>query len=92
MSGMDARQIFRGSTWLLQPAVASSQALARGRAQILAGPLDSYVIHVDSGTLWLTRTGDRVDHVLGPGESLRLSRRVRVVVEAMDDALFRLTG
>lgn len=42
----------------------------------------------DSGVLWVTQTGDRRDYVLFSGETMTVSKRGRVLVEAMRDANF----
>jgi nicotinic acid mononucleotide adenylyltransferase len=46
----------------------------------------------DEGSVWLTREGDPVDHVLAPGETLQLDGRGRVVVQALQPARLHLSG
>ena len=42
----------------------------------------------DTGILWVTQTGDRQDYVLLPGQQMTVSKRGKVLVEAMRDADF----
>lgn len=44
----------------------------------------------NSGILWITQTGDRQDYVLMPGQKMTVSKRGKVVVEAVGDADFHL--
>ena len=44
----------------------------------------------DTGILWVTQTGDRQDYVLTPGQKMTVTRRGKVVVEAVGDADFHL--
>jgi hypothetical protein len=44
----------------------------------------------ETGILWVTQTGDRHDYILQPGQKLVVSRRGKVLVEAMRDADFRV--
>ena len=45
----------------------------------------------DTGILWVTQAGDRQDYVLYPGQTMTVSKRGKVLVEAMRDADFYLT-
>jgi hypothetical protein len=42
----------------------------------------------DTGVLWVTQAGDRQDYVLLPGQKMIMTKRGRVLVEAMRDADF----
>ena len=42
----------------------------------------------DTGVLWVTQTGDNRDYVLTPGQKMTVTKRGKVVVEAMRDADF----
>jgi len=39
-----------------------------------------------TGVLWVTQAGDQRDYVLQPGEKMILTRRGKVLIEAMRDA------
>ena len=40
----------------------------------------------DTGVLWITQAGDQRDYVLQPGEKMVVTRRGKVLIEAMRDA------
>ena len=40
----------------------------------------------DAGVLWVTQTGDQRDYVLLPGDKMIITKRGKVLVEAMRDA------
>lgn len=40
----------------------------------------------DTGVLWVTQAGDRQDYVLLPGQKMTVTKRGKVLVEAMRDA------
>jgi hypothetical protein len=42
----------------------------------------------DTGVLWVTQAGDRQDYVLMPGQKMTVTKRGKVLVEAMRDADF----
>jgi hypothetical protein len=42
------------------------------------------------GTLWLTQSGDAIDHVLGEGETFEVTSRGRVVIQALDPSRVRI--
>ena len=42
----------------------------------------------DTGVLWVTQTGDSRDYVLTPGQKMIVTKRGKVLVEAMRDADF----
>lgn len=44
----------------------------------------------DSGLLWVTQTGDRMDYILRPGDRMVVNTRGKVLVEAMREADFHL--
>ena len=44
----------------------------------------------ETGILWVTQAGDRQDYVLYPGQAMKVSKRGKVLVEAMRDADLRL--
>jgi nicotinic acid mononucleotide adenylyltransferase len=63
------------------------------------GSLWSYQAHgerlrlsCDEGSVWLTREGDPVDHVLASGKALQVEGHGRVVVQALRPARLRLAG
>jgi hypothetical protein len=44
----------------------------------------------DTGVLWVTQTGDHRDYILLPGDSMTVSNRGKVLVEAMRDTDFQV--
>jgi hypothetical protein len=44
----------------------------------------------DAGILWLTQAGDQRDYVLSPGQTMTVTKRGKVLVEAMRDADFHV--
>jgi hypothetical protein len=68
--------------------------LARARLDLSADETASLpalrgelLLRVDRGLVVVTREGDLDDHVLRPGEALRLPRRGKVVIWAIEPAL-----
>lgn len=45
----------------------------------------------DAGVLWVTQTGDRNDYILRPGDTMTVTKRGKVLVEAMREADFHIT-
>ena len=43
-------------------------------------------IFCDSGILWVTQAGDRRDYLLRQGQTMTVTQRGKVLVEAIDDA------
>ena len=43
-----------------------------------------------TGTVWITEEGSRVDHIVGPGDTLVVARPGRTVVQALDTAWISL--
>ncbi|WNG40134.1 DUF2917 domain-containing protein [Archangium violaceum] len=46
----------------------------------------------NEGSVWLTREGDSVDHILSPGQSLQVEGHGQVVVQALQPARLSLAG
>ncbi len=67
-------------------------ALIGGELLRLEGSRHPAVIQSLDGTLWVTIPGDPVDYTLQPGESLALSRRGPVLVEALPAGRVRITS
>ena len=44
----------------------------------------------DAGILWVTQSGDRNDYILSPGETMLVTKRGKVLVEAMREADFHI--
>jgi hypothetical protein len=44
----------------------------------------------DTGILWVTQAGDRQDYVLLPGQKMTVTKRGKVLIEAMRDADFHV--
>jgi len=47
-------------------------------------------LYCDAGVLWVTQTGDRKDYILLPGDTMVVTTRGKVLVEAMREADFHL--
>ena len=47
-------------------------------------------LYCDAGILWVTQAGDRQDYILTSGQKMKVSKRGKVVVEAMRDADFHV--
>jgi len=45
-----------------------------------------YVIHVECGRIWLTRSKDRHDYILKPAENIILDKGESAVIEALKDS------
>ena len=48
-------------------------------------------IYCLQGILWVTQQGDGQDYILGSGDRFVVSRSGRVVIEAVSDAILRIT-
>ena len=48
------------------------------------------ILFCDTGVLWVTQTGDHQDHVLLPGQKMIVTKRGKVLIEAMRDADFHI--
>ena len=44
----------------------------------------------DTGILWVTQAGDRQDYVLMPGQKMTVTKKGKVLIEAMRDADFHV--
>ena len=84
-----------------------SQVIAEGKSTVTptsfrfgAGGVKALTLHPTStlhltcvyGTLWVTRDGDAVDHVLAAGESVNVPSDVSAVVQALSQGLLRVTS
>ncbi len=47
-------------------------------------------VFCDTGVLWVTQANDRNDYILRPGDTMVVSKRGKVLVEAMRDADFHI--
>ena len=56
----------------------------------LIPPQDGLEIETIEGKVWLTQTGDPMDHVLGEHQSFETHARGAVVVQGLTDATFRM--
>lgn len=54
------------------------------------GPGRDLELTVASGEVWVTQSGDRVDHILHAGERLRLARHGRIVIQATAPTVLRI--
>ena len=62
--------------------------MPRHAYQRMDGIRPGSTLFCDTGILWVTQTGDRQDYVLLPGQQMTVSKRGKVLVEAMRDADF----
>ena len=60
--------------------------------QMLALPDKNLTLVCLDGELWLTRDGDREDHILGPGRSFAVRRGDGAAVQALRPSRVRLVG
>ena len=47
-------------------------------------------VFCESGVLWVTQSGDYRDYILWPGDMMTVSKRGKVLVEAMRDTDFHV--
>jgi hypothetical protein len=66
------------------------QALERGAILDVWPGQTGVAIGVKHGKLWVTQTGDPVDHILSAGESFTAEGRGMLVVEALEQSEFTL--
>ncbi len=69
-----------------------SFSLADNEAVSLGRPGSGLEVACVQGMVWLTQEGDPVDHVLGPGEEIRLTGRGRVAMMAFAPSQGLLTA
>ena len=62
--------------------------MARHAYQRMNGVKPGSTLFCDTGILWVTQSGDRRDYVLMPGQKMTVTKRGKVLVEAMRDADF----
>jgi len=48
------------------------------------------ILSCDTGVLWVTQAGDNHDYVLLPGQKMTVTKRGKVLIEAMRDADFHI--
>jgi hypothetical protein len=60
--------------------------MPRHAFQRMDGVKPGSTLFCDTGVLWVTQTGDRQDYVLLPGQKMTVTKRGKVLVEAMRDA------
>jgi len=64
--------------------------LSKGALVDLRPPTRGVRIEVESGSVWVTQTGDTVDHLLHHSQSFVVERPGLVVVQALQDSAFRV--
>lgn len=64
--------------------------LNKGAIVDLHPPTHGVRIEVQSGDVWVTQTGDTIDHVLHRSQSFVVERPGLVVVQALEDSAFRV--
>jgi Protein of unknown function (DUF2917) len=62
--------------------------MPRRAFQRMDGVKPGSTLFCDTGVLWVTQSGDRQDYVLTPGQKMIVTKRGKVLVEAMRDADF----
>jgi len=60
--------------------------MRRNDFQYMRRAKPGYTLFCDTGVLWVTQAGDQRDYVLQPGEKMVVTRRGKVLIEAMRDA------
>ena len=60
--------------------------MPRRAFQRIDGIKPGSTLFCDAGILWVTQAGDRQDYVLLPGQKMTVTKRGKVLVEAMRDA------
>lgn len=60
--------------------------MPRRAFQRIDGIKPGSTLFCDAGVLWVTQAGDRQDYVLLPGQKMTVTKRGKVLVEAMRDA------
>lgn len=92
MSPLDfLRTPLRAVRWLLSRAPAPRARRALGANDVLrlpGGPGRS--VRIEAGAVVVTRAGDPVDHVLGPGAELGLPDRTLALAWALEDSVLEL--
>jgi hypothetical protein len=67
-----------------------ARSLNKGEAiSVAVGP--GMTVRVTRGQVWLTRDGDRTDHVLGAGEAMKLEANGYVVVYGLTESSLQIT-
>jgi hypothetical protein len=70
---------------------AESEILSLASGQVAALPsAQGRTIHCLVGSLWVTREGDAIDHVIEAGRTWTVEGRGRVVLSALGDARCRV--
>lgn len=64
--------------------------LNKGALVDLRPPTHGFRIEVQSGSIWVTQTGDTVDHLLHRSENVVVDKPGLVVVQALQDSAFRV--
>lgn len=78
-----------------EPRTATGSLIALAPGQVWSGdplPGRDLVLVVNSGEVWVTQAGDRIDHIIHTGEHLRLAPGGRIVIQATDHSLVRIDG
>jgi len=64
----------------------------RNRQSIAFPDIEGTALAVTRGTLWITQENDTHDVVLGPGDVWMVDRDGLTIIEAQNDASFRVLG
>ena len=68
------------------PPIVYSLPMHRGNMHSVSQVLRGSTVICEHGVLWLTQSGDPIDHVLLPGQRYTLKKTGKVLVEALREA------
>ena len=71
------------------PSTGEGFELGKGRVRSMEGNRHGFEIDCDEGLVWLTQENGGSDVLLRRGESFRVTRPGRVVIEALENAMVR---
>jgi hypothetical protein len=54
-------------------------------------PVQGTKIMVEEGIVWLTQSGDRRDYILASGDKFAATKRGKLLIQAMRDAVVRIS-
>ena len=69
-----------------------SHRLCRDELTRLEGEVAGRVILCRKGVLWLTQTGKPGDHLIQAGEAFPIDRRGLVLISALEESLYTVSG
>lgn len=90
---LETKPVLHGDTSVEQQTldnIAFEQVLHKTTVLPLEGDQRGTEIHCSQGILWVTQENDGQDYILNSGESFVVTRKGRVVIEAMTDAILNI--